>query len=54
MKIADDMSDIAKAPFVGDLDLVHLFLLVGVVIVAIIAWGFILNHIKLAAQELVS
>lgn len=52
--ILDDMTDVLKSPFGNDLDLTHLFLLVGLIIVIIAVWGFILHHIKLAAQELAS
>lgn len=47
----DDIVNILKAPFVGDLDLIHLFLLVGVILVFIGAWVMILRHIRLAAME---
>lgn len=47
----DDITDMLKAPFVGDLDLVHLFLLTGVVLLFIAAWVLIINHVKLAATE---
>lgn len=50
-KIWDNITDILKAPFVGELDLVHLFLLIGVVLVFVAAWVFILRHIRLAASE---
>lgn len=49
----DDLMSILAAPFVGDLDLKHLFLLVGVVLLFIAAWTLILNHVRLAAMELV-
>lgn len=45
------MVAILKAPFVGQLDLAHLFLIVGLVLIFATAWAFILNHIRLAAQE---
>lgn len=51
MQLFDDMSDMLKQPFVGDLDLKHLFLLVGVVLVFIIVWGVILHYMKAVAQE---
>jgi len=47
----DDIVKILKAPFVGQLDLIHLFLLVGLVLIFATAWVFILRHIKLAATE---
>lgn len=50
-KLWDDIVAILKAPFVGQLDLTHLFLLVGVVLIFAAAWVFILNHIRLAASE---
>lgn len=50
MKLFDDMSDLLQAPFVGELDLVHLFLLVGVVLISIIVWGIILHYMKGAAS----
>ncbi len=49
----DGLTSILSAPFVGDLDLMHLFVLVGVVLIMIAAWVLILNHVKLAAMELV-
>ena len=48
----DDISGILTAPFAGSLDLVHLFLLVGVVLLFIAAWVLILNHIRIAATEI--
>jgi hypothetical protein len=50
-KLFDDVTAILKAPFVGQLDLLHLFLIVGLVLIFAGAWVFILNHIKLAAAE---
>lgn len=49
--LIDDVVNILKAPFVGQLDLLHLFLIVGLVLIFAIAWVFILRHIKLAATE---
>ncbi len=54
MQFADDMQGVATAPFAQELDVVHLFLLVGIVMVCIIAWGFILNHVKMAATEILT
>lgn len=53
MELIDNFVDMLKTPFIGELDFVHLFLLVGLVILCIIAWGFILRHIQMAASELV-
>lgn len=52
-KLWSEIRDILKAPFVGSLDLPHLFLLVGVVILFAVLWGLILNHVRLAAMEAV-
>lgn len=52
-KLWDDITGLLKAPFIGELDLMHLFLVVGVVLIFAGAWFFILNHIKLAAAEAV-
>lgn len=48
LKIWDDILDSLKQPFVGSLDLIHLFLLVGVVLVFSALWVLILNHVRLA------
>lgn len=50
MQLWDDIVAILKAPFVGQLDLIHLFLIVGLVLLFAAAWVFILNHIRLAAE----
>jgi hypothetical protein len=49
----DDIIDMFKTPFVGDLDLTHLFLLVGLVLFFVAVWVMILNHVRLAAMEAV-
>lgn len=53
MKLADDVRDIVKAPFVGSLDIMHLFLLIGLTLVFIAAWVMILQHVRVAATELI-
>jgi len=53
MQIFDDINEILKAPFVGNLDIKHLFLLVGLVIIFITAWIFVLQHIRTAAMEII-
>jgi hypothetical protein len=40
------------APFVGDVDLVQLFLIVGLVIVFAAVWFLVIQHITLAAEEI--
>jgi hypothetical protein len=52
MQLWSDVLAILKAPFVGDLDLLHLFALVGVILIFITAWVLILNYVRLAALEL--
>jgi hypothetical protein len=52
-KLWTEIGDILKAPFVGNLDLMHLFMLVGVVLIFSAIWGLILNHVRLAAMEAV-
>lgn len=52
-KLLDDTVAILTAPFVGKLDLVHLFLIVGLVIVFATAWFFIINHMATAAREVI-
>lgn len=44
--------DWLKAPFTQPLDPLSLFLIVGVVIVSVVLWNFILFHIRLAAETI--
>ena len=53
MHIWDEVKKVFAAPFSGEVDMVHLFLLIGVILVFIVAWMFILAHIRSAAMELV-
>jgi hypothetical protein len=46
------IKDTLTAPFVGELDLTHLFLLIGAILVFIAIWVLILNHIAIAAAEI--
>lgn len=48
MKLWEDILNILKTPFVGDLDLAHLFLLVGAVLIMIIIWAFVLQYMRAA------
>ena len=48
----NDILATLKAPFVGDLDLLHLFLLVGLVLIFAAAWALVLNHVRYAASEI--
>lgn len=38
-------------PFTTPLDTVQIFLLVGIVLVAVLAWNMILFHIRIAAER---
>ena len=53
LDLLDGITKILAAPIVGDLDLMHLFLLVGVVIVAIGVWLLILHSLTDAAEAAV-
>jgi len=52
MKLWDDVIAILQAPFVGNLDLTQLFVVVGVILIMALLWFFILNHVRLAASEI--
>lgn len=43
---ASDANDVLAAPLIGNVDTVHLFLTIGVVLVAILIWSRVLAHIK--------
>lgn len=45
-----DIVEFLKSPFARDLDMLHLFLLVGIVLIFIVGWLMILNHIHIAAM----
>jgi hypothetical protein len=47
-----ELRDWLAAPFVGGLSPSGVFLLVGIILVAIIAWNLILYHIRIAAEEI--
>lgn len=49
----DDLFEWLNTPFTTPLDPWSLFLGVGVVIFAIIAWNLILYHVRLAAQTVI-
>jgi hypothetical protein len=44
--------DWLNAPFSTPLDPVSVFLLVGIVLVAIIGWNFVLYHVRIAAETI--
>lgn len=47
------MLDWIKQPFAEPLDIFHLFLIVGIVLVMVMAWGLILYHMRSVAEEIV-
>ena len=47
-----DVRSMLSAPFVGSVDLIHLFLLIGAVLVMTAIWLMILHHIRMAAGSL--
>ena len=53
MQVWDDILAMLKTPFVGDLDIWHLFLLIGLVLFFVAVWVLILNHVRLASVEVV-
>lgn len=53
MKIWQDVKDVIAAPFSGDIDAKHLFLVIGLILVFIAAWLFILAHIRAAMMEVI-
>lgn len=50
-KLWNDITGILKAPFAGQLDLVQLFLIVGVVIVFAALWFTMLHNMRRLASE---
>lgn len=51
MSLPQDIEEIVKAPIAGGLDIRHLFLLVGLVLVMVLAWIMVLSYIR-AAEEI--
>ncbi len=45
-----EISSILKAPFTQPLDLMSLFLIVGLVIISAILWIMVLHYVELAAS----
>lgn len=52
MKIWDEIKRLLTAPLAGEVDAVQIWSLVGVVLISLVLWAFILRHIKLAASEI--
>lgn len=51
-KLWTDIKNLLAAPLAGEVDSVQIWSLVGVVLISLVIWGFILRHIKLAATEI--
>lgn len=47
----DNLIAMLKAPFVGDLDILHLFLLVGVILIFLAIWAVILHRFRTLSLE---
>jgi len=50
-KLWNDIKNILSAPLTNELDITHVFLLTGLILVFIAAWIMILGHIRAAAME---
>jgi hypothetical protein len=53
LQVWDDIVNMLKVPFVGDLDLFHLFLLVGFILLFMAAWALILSYAKEGVGEII-
>lgn len=49
----DSICEMVTEPFVGNIDITQLFFLVGLVLVFIALWGFILYHMKAAGAAVI-
>jgi len=48
-QFGQDIVSFLSAPFAKELDLFHLFLLIGIILIFIAVWLLILNHVQIAA-----
>jgi hypothetical protein len=51
-KLWTEIKNLLTAPLAGEVDSVQIWALVGVVLISLFIWGFILRHIRLAAMEI--
>lgn len=51
-QLLSDLGDMLAEPFVGEVDLTHLFLIVGAIIIFAAVWFFIIQHMQQAAEEI--
>lgn len=49
-QLASDIGNLLTAPFVGEIDLIQLFWIIGAVLVIAALWFFILEHMRQAGQ----
>lgn len=49
-QIWEGIVEMVTTPFVGDVDIAHIFLLIGLVLVFIFLWVLILRYIRLAGE----
>lgn len=47
----NSITDMLKTPFVGELDFIHLFFLVGVVIIFAAVWAIVLHYVRITSME---
>lgn len=50
LQLWDDIVQMVTTPFVADVDIWHIFLLIGLVLVFIVIWVLILRYVRLAAE----
>lgn len=51
-KLWSGIKNLLTAPLAGEVDAVQIWSLVGVVLISLFIWGFVLRHIRLAATEI--
>lgn len=51
-KLWSDIKGILTAPIAGQVDTLQVWMLVGVALIGLLLWGFVLRHIRLAATEI--
>lgn len=53
MNVFQSTMEWIKQPFAEPLDLFHLFLVIGIVLVMLMAWNLILYQVRVVAEEVV-
>lgn len=49
-KIVKDVQGILQAPVAGNLDALHIWILIGVILVSLFVWGMILRNVSSIAE----